>query len=278
MDCVAYFTQSHIQTDKEIEMKVGCTLPQSGALASPENLVRVAKRAEELGYDSVWVFERLLWPTNPRDPYPPSRDGSWPTSFQNVFDPIEMLTFVAAQTRNVRLGTSALVLPYHQPIQLARRLATLDMLSEGRLEICGGVGWSRDEFEAVGAPFERRGARTDEMLEAMIAIWTRDPVKFEGQFYHIPESKIGPKPAQQPRPPIYLAGFGQYAFDRIAKFADGWNPAAIRDFESFEAQVNQLQETAKRAGVTADVVRGWAEDPLFIAAIGWLVVSLADNP
>ena len=161
-------------------MKVGCTLPQSGALASPENLVRVAKRAEELGYDSVWVFERLLWPTNPRDPYPPSRDGSWPTSFQNVFDPIETLTFVAAQTRNVRLGTSALVLPYHQPIQLARRLATLDVLSEGRLEICGGVGWSRDEFEAVGAPFERRGARTDEMLEAMIAIWTRDFVKSAG--------------------------------------------------------------------------------------------------
>ena len=82
----------------------------------------------------------------------------------------------------------------------------------------------------------------------MIAIWTRDPVKFEGQFYHIPESKIGPKPAQQPRPPIYLAGFGQYAFDRIAKFADGWNPAAVRDFESFEAQVDQLQETAARAG------------------------------
>src|SRR5262245_46493425 len=161
-------------------MKVGCTLPQSGALASRENLIRVAKRAEELGYDSVWVFERLLWPVNPRDPYPPSRDGSWPTNFQNVFDPIETLTFVAAHTRNVRLGTSALVLPYYQPVQLARRLATLDVLSEGRLEICGGVGWSRDEFEAVGAPFERRGARTDEMLEAMIAIWTRDPVKAAG--------------------------------------------------------------------------------------------------
>jgi alkanesulfonate monooxygenase SsuD/methylene tetrahydromethanopterin reductase-like flavin-dependent oxidoreductase (luciferase family) len=127
-------------------------------------------------------------------------------------------------------------------------LATLDVLSEGRLEICGGAGWSRDEFEAAGAPFERRGARMDEILEAMIAIWTRDPVRFEGQFYHIPESKIGPKPAQQPRPPIYLAGFGQYTFDRIAKFADGWNPAAIRDFESFEAQVDRLQESAARAG------------------------------
>jgi probable F420-dependent oxidoreductase len=190
----------------------------------------------------------LLWAVNPRDPYPPSPDGSWPASFQNVFDPIETLTFVAAHTRNVRLGTSALVLPYHQPVQLARRLATLDVLSDGRLEICGGVGWARDEFEAVGVPFERRGARADEILEAMIAVWTRDPVSFEGQFYHIPESKIGPKPAQQPRPPLYLAGFGQYTFDRIVKFADGWNPAVVRDFDSFEAQVKQLQETAERAG------------------------------
>ncbi len=229
-------------------MKVGCTLPQTGALASRENLIRVAQRAEELGYDSVWVLERLLWAVNPRDPYSPSPDGSWPASFQNVFDPIETLTFVAAHTRNVRLGTSALVLPYHQPVQLARRLATLDVLSDGRLEICGGVGWARDEFEAVGVPFERRGARADEVLEAMIAVWTRDPVSFEGQFYHIPESKIGPKPAQQPRPPLYLAGFGQYTFDRIVKFADGWNPAVVRDFDSFEAQVKQLQETAERAG------------------------------
>jgi probable F420-dependent oxidoreductase len=229
-------------------MKVGCALPQSGALASRENLIRVAQRAEELGYDSVWVFERLLWPVNPRDPYPPSRDGSWPINFQNVLDPIETLTFVAARTRNVRLGTSALVLPYHQPLQLARRLATLDVLSEGRLEICGGVGWSRDEFDAIGAPFKRRGERAEELLEALIAIWTRDPVSFEGQFYHIPESKIGPKPLQQPRPPLYLAGSGQFVFDRIAKFADGWNPAIVQDFESFEAEVNRLQETAERAG------------------------------
>jgi probable F420-dependent oxidoreductase len=229
-------------------MKIGCTLPQCGTLATRENLIRVARRAEELGYDSVWVLERLLWPINPRDAYPPSPDGSWPASFQNVFDPIETLTFVAAHTRNVRLGTSALVLPYHQPVQLARRLATLDVLSDGRIEVCGGAGWARDEFEAVGVPFERRGARIDEILEALIAIWTRDPVSFNGQIFRIPESKIGPKPLQQPRPPLYLAGFGQYTFDRIAKFADGWNPAVVRDFDSFEAQVNQLQETAARAG------------------------------
>ena len=229
-------------------MKVGCSLPQSGSLASPENLIRVATRAEELGYDSVWVFERLLWATNPRDPYPASPDGSWPLSFQNVFDPIETLTFVAGHTRNVRLGTSVLVLPYHQPVHLARRLATLDVLSGGRLEICGGVGWSHDEFEAVGVPFERRGERTDELLEAIIAIWTRDPVRFDGQFYQIPESKIGPKPVQQPHPPIHLAGFGQYAFDRIAKFGNGWNPAVVTDFDSFETSIKQLHATAENAG------------------------------
>lgn len=229
-------------------MKVGCILPQSGPLASAENLIRVAKQAELLGYDSVWVFERLLWPINPRDGYPPTADGRWPDNFQNVFDPIETLTFVAAHTRNVRLGTSVLVLPYHQPVQLARRLATLDVLSGGRLEICGGVGWSHDEFEAMGVPFDRRGARTDEMIEALFAIWSRDPVAFEGQFYHIPESKIGPKPVQQPRPPFYLAGFGQYTFDRIAKFADGWNPAGVHNFELFARQIRQMQQTAREAG------------------------------
>lgn len=229
-------------------MKVGCILPQSGPLASAENLIRVAKQAELSGYDSVWVFERLLWPINPRDGYPPTPDGRWPVNFQNVFDPIETLTFVAAHTRNVRLGTSVLVLPYHQPVQLARRLATLDVLSAGRLEICGGVGWSHDEFEAMGVPFERRGVRTDELIEALFAIWSRDPVRFEGQFYHIPESKIGPKPVQQPRPPFYLAGFGQYTFDRIAKFADGWNPAGVHDFGLFAKQVRELQETAREAG------------------------------
>src|SRR5262249_36044710 len=189
------------------------------------NLIRVAKRAEELGYDSVWVFERLLWPVNPRDPYPPSRDGSWPVNFQNVFDPIETLTFVAAQTRNVRLGTSALVLPYHQPIQLARRLATLDVLSEGRLEICGGVGWSRDEFEAVGALAAGRGAGVINFLEGVTALGTRARGGLKARFYPPPGRMIAPTPAKQPRPPIYLAGFGQYTFDRIAKFADGWNPA-----------------------------------------------------
>lgn len=229
-------------------MRVGISLPQLGPQASPENLVKVARRAEELGYDSVWVLERLLWPLAPREPYPAAADGRLPETYQTVLDPIETLTFVAAHTTKVQLGTSVLVLPYHSPIQLARRLASLDVLSNGRVVVGVGAGWSRDEFEAAGTPFERRGARCDEFLRAMIELWTKDPVKFDGEFYHIPESMVGPKPVQKPHPPIYVAGFGQYTFDRAAKFGDGWNPAGIMSFEALEGMINQFRQTTERAG------------------------------
>ncbi len=112
-------------------MRVGCSLPQLGLQANRENLVRVAQRAEELGYDSVWVLERLLWPIEPKDPYPAEPDGKLPETYQIVLDPLETLTFVAALTSKVKLGTSVLVLPFHTPIELARRIATLDLLSGG---------------------------------------------------------------------------------------------------------------------------------------------------
>lgn len=229
-------------------MRVGISLPQLGPQASPESLIKVARRSEELGYDSVWVLERLLWPLAPKEPYPAAPDGRLPETYQTVLDPIETLTFVAAHTTKVQLGTSVLVLPYHSPIQLARRIATLDVLSGGRALVGAGVGWSRDEFEAAGAPFERRGARCDEFLRAMIELWTKDPVKFDGEFYHIPESMVGPKPVQKPHPPIYMAGFGQYTFDRAAKFGNGWNPAGIMSFEALEGMINQFRQTAERAG------------------------------
>lgn len=229
-------------------MKIGMSLPQLGPQASPETLSAVARRSEELGYDSLWVLERLLWPLNPQEPYPASPDGSLPEAYQNVFDPIETLTFVAAQTSKIQLGTSVLVLGYHTPIQLARRLATLDVLSKGRALVGVGVGWSHDEFEAAGTPFVRRGARADEFLDAVIALWTKDPVAYDGEFYHIPESMVGPKPAQKPHPPIYVAGYGQYTFDRAVKYGQGWNPSGTPSFEWLEGMIKQFHETAARAG------------------------------
>ena len=229
-------------------MKIGMSLPQLGGQASAENLIAVARRAEDLGYDSLWVLERLLWPLNPQEPYPASPNGNLPETYQVVFDPIETLTFVAAHTSKVQLGTSVLVLGYHTPIQLARRLATLDILSNGRALVGVGIGWSRDEFEAAGTPFARRGARADEFLDALIALWTKDPVAYEGNFYHIPESLVGPKPLQKPHPPIYVAGFGQYTLDRAVKYGQGWNPSGMPTFEWLEGMIKQLHETAARAG------------------------------
>ena len=229
-------------------MKVGCSLPQLGLQANRENLVHLAQRAEELGYDSVWVLERLLWPTEPKDRYPAAPDGKLPETYQVVLDPLETLTFVAALTNKVKLGTSVLVLPYHTPIELAKRIATLDVLSGGRAEVGVGIGWSRDEFEAAGTPFERRGARGDEFLHAMIAVWTENPVSFKGEFYEIPESMIGPKPVQRPHPPIYVGGSGKPAHERAVKHGNGWNPSGIPSIEWLEAEIKQLRKLASAAG------------------------------
>lgn len=226
-------------------MRIGFSLPQTGPQASASNLIRATQKAEALGYHSLWVLERLLWPVNPREPYPPAPDGKLPDAYKVVFDPIETLTFVAAHSTKIRLGTSVLVLPYHSPIQLARRLATLDVLSGGRLDVGVGAGWSSDEFEAAGTPFDKRGARADEFLRAMIAIWTTNPVSFKGKFYSVPESIVGPKPLQSPHPPVYVAGYGKYALDRAVEFGSGWNPAGIPSFDWLASMITQLQALAR---------------------------------
>jgi probable F420-dependent oxidoreductase len=236
-------------------MKLGIQLPQTGTQGSAENLIRVARLAEDLGYDSLWTFERTLWPINPQNPYPGSPDGKLPEIIQVVFDPLETLTFVAAQTERVRLGTSVLVLGYHNPLQLARRISTLDHLSGGRVDLGVGIGWSRDEYMAAGTPFAKRGARGDEFLQVMIDLWTKDPVGFDGEFYHIPESRIGPKPVQKPYPPIYVGGSGANTFERAARFGAGWNPSGVSSLEELEKSIKEFRETSSRLGsANKDVV------------------------
>jgi len=137
-------------------MRFGFALPQIGSLVGPEALVMVAKRAEDLGFDSLWVLDRLLWPVNPRAPYPLG-DGSLPVQYKNVLDPVESLTFAAAHTSRIALATGVLNLPWYNPVLLARRLTTLDILSGGRLRVGFGIGWSPDEYEAAGATWQDRG-------------------------------------------------------------------------------------------------------------------------
>ena len=203
-------------------MKIGIFLPHIGEFATRENILYVAKEAEKEGIDSVWVLDRLLWPLNPQSPYVASPDGSLPIEYQNVFDPLTTLTFVAGITERISLGTSIIDMFFQNPVVLGKRFATLDVLSGGRVIAGLGIGWSKDEYEISGIPFKERGSRADEYLQVLKKIWTEDVVEFRGQFYNIPPSKIAPKPLQKPHPPLLLGGFSPKIFSRIVNYANGW--------------------------------------------------------
>jgi probable F420-dependent oxidoreductase len=199
-------------------MKIGIVLPQTGQQATRDNVIELAQKSEKEGFDSLWVFDRLVWPLEPQTSYRGTADGTLPDDMQNVFDPLETLTFVAANTRKIALGTCVIDMLFHNPVILARRFATLDVLSEGRV-ICGlGIGWSKDEYQASNIPFEHRGKRANEFVQTIKKIWTDDIVEFKGEFYNIPPSKIGPKPIQKPYIPIYLGGYNPKIFSRIVKY------------------------------------------------------------
>ena len=204
-------------------MKLGFSLPVAGAWATPANQVRVAQEAERLGYHSLWVLQRLLFPVAPQNDYPPMPGRPWPDCFESVADPVVSLAFVAGVTSRIRLGTSVLVMPYYTPVMLAKQLATLDQVSGGRLDVGLGVGWSRDEYDAVGVPYEKRGRRADEFLACLKAIWTEDPVEFRGEFYRVPRALVRPRPVQVPHPPITIGGYGPAAVRRAVAYGDGFS-------------------------------------------------------
>jgi probable F420-dependent oxidoreductase len=207
-------------------LRLGFFLPQIGPWAGPDSIARVATRAEELGFDSVWTTERLLFPLEPTAPYPVA-DGRIPELYRTSLDPLDALTFVAGQTSRVRLGVSVLNLPWYNPVLLARRLTTLDVLSNGRLQVGFGIGWSPEEYQAAGSTWTARGKRFEEALQVLKVIWTSDPVEFEGEFFRVPRSVIGPKPVQKPHPPVYMAAYAPTALRRVARYANGWNPVGI---------------------------------------------------
>jgi probable F420-dependent oxidoreductase len=229
-------------------LKVGITLPQAGEQSTKENIVRTAKTAEDEGFDSLWVFERLLWPINPQTPYVATPDGSLPVEYQNILDPLETLTYVAAHTNKIALGTSVMDMLFHNPVVLARRFATLDVLSEGRSIAGFGIGWSKDEYQVSNIPFQNRGKRADELIQVLKKIWTDDVVEFKGKYYSIPASKIGPKPIQKPHPPIYLGGFSPNTFSRIVNYdTNGWLAVAGGPLEYIDNTIKAIKDIAKKA-------------------------------
>ena len=228
-------------------MKLGFCLPQMGSHVDGHSVREVAIRAEQLGYDTLWVQQRLLRPLKPQIPYP-SPDGSFPPQYANVLGPIETLVYAAAITSRIKLGTSVIVHAYHSPVSLAKSVASLDVLSGGRVIFGVGLGWNKDEFDASGTPYRNRGQRLEEYIRCLEAIWGPDPVEFRGRFYQVPWSEIGPKPLQKPRPPMLLGAFAPPAIMRAGRLTDGWIPVAWGPLEGVGQGIQAARQAAQEAG------------------------------
>ena len=237
-------------------MKVGLVVPQFGINATKENLTEFIQLAEKEGFESLWVYDRMLYPLDPQPPYPysgPPDMSEWPEHFKNVLDPLTTLAFIAANTTNTNLGTCIIDMVFHNPITLAKEFTTIDILSGGRV-ICGfGIGWSKHEFLASNIPYEKRGDRANEILKAMKKIWTDDIVEFNGEFYKIPKSIIGPKPIQKPHPKILLGGFSPKTFERMVKYGDGYIgyiEALVGSFESIHNSIKMFNDSIEKSSRT----------------------------
>jgi probable F420-dependent oxidoreductase len=257
------------------ELSFGCTVPTSGSGADPVALRDLAQAAEGLGYDAVWVSDHVVVPARIESPYPYSPDGRFrlgPTA--PYFEPLTALTYLAGCTRRIRLGTHVLILPYRNPVVMAKEIATLDVLSDGRVDLGIGVGWMREEFEALGYDyFERRGAVTDEQLRLMKRLWSEETPSFEGEFYRFEPLGAHPHPRQRPNPPIWVGGHTRAALRRTARLGDGWLPIGARppaDLppEEVAAGIALIREEATRAG----------RDPAAIRVCFSTGVTLRDAP
>src|SRR5215210_2712644 len=230
-------------------VKLGVHLPVAGPGASPEVIAQVAAEAERIGLDSVWSWERLMRPTVPiamGGPGGPVMDA--PEDFGTVYDPVETLAYVAARTSRITLGTSVLDALFQSPVILARRLATLDRFSGGRLIAGIGQGWMEQEFEAAGVSMKRRGAGFEEHLLAMRAVWGPDPVRFAGRYYRIPEADIGPKPVR-PGGPLLMAGAASpTALERVGRLGLGLT-LVIFDWDTIRESIETFRAAAGAAGI-----------------------------
>src|SRR3954453_14750773 len=245
----------------------GLALPQVGRLAGPAAVIEVAKAADDRGYSSIWAMDRLLAPVSPRTPYPASPDGELPQEQRAVFDPLGVLTLAASVTERVRVGTGVLVAPWYAPVLLARSLTTLDHISAGRLTVGLGLGWSVDEYEAVGVPQRRLGNHSEEILDVLEAVWTTDGGAYEGERYHIAPSTIMPKPVQNPRPPLLLAAYTPAGFDRIARRGDGWLPAGL-----------PVAAIAPMWAMIRDLAAGYGREPDDLQLVVRANVKIFDQP
>jgi len=231
-------------------MRFGFALPGRGPLARPEIVLKLAEKADALRYSHVFVTDHVVIPVTYHSTYPYALSGKPAGDWsQGYLEPLALMSFLAGATSRVRLGTSVLVIPYRNPVVTAKMLATLDVMSGGRVVLGAGVGWLREEFEALQSPaFAERGRVTDEFLRLMRECWTREPAAWKGNHYHMAPVSVMPKPLQGSIP-IWTGGHTDAALRRTGELADGWHPIGHRP----PANLHPAEYADKVA-----VIHGWA--------------------
>jgi len=243
-------------------MNFGFSLVVRGPEATPDTFARIAERAEALEIDSLWCSAHVILPPQVKSGYVLIPGLKHPEHWKECYwEPFTVLSYLAALTSKITLGTSVVIAPMHNPIELAKQVAEVDQLSAGRFVFGIGVGWFEEEFELLGQNFKNRGARTDEALELMKALWGPDPVSFAGKYYSVENACFGPKPVQQPAPPIWVAGSSQAALKRAARIAQAWHPVRPT-FEQLVAARTDLNRYLSAAGRAPDSLEIAVKAPL----------------
>lgn len=236
-------------------MKIGLHLPNAGAGATAAGILEVARAAERLDLDSVWMFDHLFTPADLRSAYPYSRDGAYPMSPQDpFFDPLGLFGVIAGATERIRIGTGVLIGAYRHPIVLGKAIATIENFAPGRILLGIGAGWMKEEFEGLGIERGARGERLTEYLQALRAIWSGAPSSFDGRFYSWPEAGFLPAPT---RPiPLIAGGHSDAALERAARLADGWAVVTGRGqgsgLAAVEARLGVLRGMLEAAGRSSE--------------------------
>ena len=230
-------------------MRLGLHALGIGAGAQRAVIDTVAAAAETAGFDTLWAGEHVVMVDQSSSRYPYSADGQIAVSSTvDWLDPMVCLSFAAAATSTIGVATGVLLLPEHNPVVVAKQAATLDQLSDGRLTLGVGIGWSRDEFDALGVPFARRGSRTREYVAAMRAIWRADVASFQGEFVRFDRIRVNPKPFRDGRIPVVLGGNSDAALRRVAAWGDGWYGFYLPDIATVTERVSFLRDRCRQVG------------------------------
>ncbi|MBW2403142.1 MAG: LLM class F420-dependent oxidoreductase [Deltaproteobacteria bacterium] len=241
-------------------MKIGIVSINVGGPSTAEKMVGIAQHAEAAGIESVWTFEHVVVPVDYESKYPYDRSGKMPAAPETCFfDPLISLAHVAGATKTIRLGTGVNIFPQTNPMLFAKQTASLDALSGGRLTLGLGIGWLAEEYQAMGTPFERRGARFDDYLEAVKKVWSGDVVEHESDFLSWHGFKSYPTPVQKPHPPILIGGTTTKTLERVVNAADGWY-APSDSQEVLTDKIGQLKEMAAQVGRpfdSIDITTNW---------------------